>query len=225
MPKQAALILPGPDWIQLTNIHRKLEKHKDMVLLTTTTIAGEMLDGVEKIVVVGHGGKAPDVMVGITPEALVALISRTNFKKGKLRLDTCYSGYDTVVAAAPLVAQELKKKNLKEIIVSGTTGPSITGWDAKRGVVKDSALHTAGVIQSTLEIVHNAKLAEAKTSAKKWRENLSSADIGKLAAEVGAKTKPFFDEFLAVLSHPNHAAILEDKVTSKYKEYFDPSTL
>ena len=88
MPKQAALILPGPDWIQLTNIHRKLEKHKDMLLLTTTTIAGEMLDGVEKIVVVGHGGKAPDVMVGITPEALVALISRTNFKKGKLRLDT-----------------------------------------------------------------------------------------------------------------------------------------
>jgi hypothetical protein len=220
MPKQAALILPGPDWIQLTNINRKMEKHKDMLLLTKTTIAGQTLDGVEKVVVVGHGLKAPSVMQGITPVELADLISKTNFKKGKLRLDTCYSAYDGIVAAAPLVAAELKKKNLKEIVVSGTVGPSITGWDSKRGVVKDDSFaeDVLMVIQGTLEIVHDAKLTEAKESADKWKENASSVEIAALATEVAAKTKPFFNDFLKVLNSPVFSGIMKKK---NYKAYFD----
>jgi hypothetical protein len=118
-----------------------------------------------------------------------------------------------------VIAKGLKDKGIKGIEVSGTVGPSITGWDAKRAVVLDDedALSVLKTIEATLAIVHAGRLTEAIASAEKWKESLSSAEIAKLASEVAAKTKPIFEDFLKVLSNGRFSGILN---TKNYKEYF-----
>jgi hypothetical protein len=218
MGNVAALYFAGADVTALAGLHRKMEKYPKMIILTKTTLVGQTLDGIDKLLVICHGSKVSPYLIGITPDDLAELISKTNFKQGKLRLESCYAASDLTNGAAPLVVAALKKKNLANILVTGVTGVNIIAWDAKRGVLDEECLPAWNTLNHVLSILHEAEWKAAKDLATKWKENLDSQAIALLASKVATKIQPCFDDLRKVLTHDSVSMLLKGK--ENYRKLF-----
>lgn len=227
-----AILLGGWDWVQLANISRKADKHKDLTVTTLKNLSVELkkLQNNDKIHVVGHGGINTFASnSGITPEELADAIHKDlpAGTKVKIRLDTCFSGVEVGgTSTAKIISEKLKKSGRKagDIEVSGTTGPSITGVDNKRIVVDPQIVDWAFAIQQILEILHETSIDDAKKLVQNVDEDTSSKDIIKEANKVRQNVKGFFDDFGEVLSKldANRAGIkiLIDHAAKSHKKIY-----
>ena len=209
------LILPQPDWIQLSNVSVKFTKHGvNAEAYTLTTCAGKLASKVvDKIHIIGHGNAQGPVHCSITQIADALKASRMP-DGTKLRLDTCSSA-GTIAswkswfgAATPNFAQALIAKlksipyNYKTLTVEGTVGSSITGFITGREVVDPQQQQAAGAAQEVLMILFWNELGAAENLVQtRWNENLSSADIRTLATDVRRQTDDFFTYFRKYLNN------------------------
>jgi hypothetical protein len=225
--KHVILILPNPDWIQLSNVARKVAIHPTDYVFTTKTIAGALKKETDtcKIHVVGHGD-VEDVG-GMSPEDLAKIIASSDCGSAglKIRIDTCNSAADLGQAKLN-VAQKVclclaNMYKMKGVTVEGTVDSSITGFAGTRSRQvhgKDSDIESA--VETVVVMCNKKEIAEAKTIAAGWDEAMNPGQIKGLATQVRAKTDKFFSDLFECLTAFQNATgfeLLLNKTHQKYK--------
>ena len=226
------LVLPNPDWIQLTNVYLKFDKHLFTEAYTLTTLPGKLasLTQNSKIHVIGHGncyGPQHSTVPGV---AQALKDSGMPDNGTTIRLDTCSSA-GVVPKGLQNFAQNLSTTlkaspfSFKNVKVEGTVGASITGFKEGREVVDPATMPYARDAQGVMSVLFYDEISQAASLiAKGWRENLSSSDIRMLAFQVHLKTSEFFKCFRKYLINfpkvKGTPAILLDKQTAHYKDKY-----
>lgn len=231
--RHVVLLLPKPDWIQLSNVHRKMENHPTAEIYTISTLKGKLSSppAVHKIHCVGHG--SPTSAQHISTPDLAKAIKESGLPDGEteIRLDTCSSAFDFGKSGMQNFAQQLlatlkaKPYEYKKLKTSGTTGSSVTGFIAGREVVLPNRLSQdmAGQAQNVISVLYYEELNRAKLLAAGFSESMSHSEIKSLAAQVSAATEGFFLFFKKYLKNYEACSgqqILADKDTDKYKQTY-----
>jgi len=228
--KHVILILPGPDWIQLSNVARKVAIHPTDYVFTTQTIIRSLEKELDtlKIHVVGHGDASS---VGeMTPQDLADVIASSKYRGAglKVRIDSCQSAADLGMAKLN-VAQQVcvsltNDHNMKGVVVEGTVDSSITGF-AGSGTRQvhgaDSNIELA--VEAVVITCNKREILEAKQIAAGWNEAMKPGQIKALSIQVRAKTEKFFSDLFECLTDFQKATgfeLLLDKTYKKYKESY-----
>ena len=127
-PVKCLIVLPGPDYTQMSNIDRYVTERQYTEVYTLQTVVGKLSANTMKIVVIGHGGSG--MIVGSTLGGLAAAITLSGAMDEsrvvlKLGIDTCYAGH----GGDQSVLNRLKAMlpNSRPVQLSGGEGPTITG--------------------------------------------------------------------------------------------------
>lgn len=226
------LVLPDPDWIQLSNVYMKFHRHMFTEAYTLTTISGKLdrMPANSKIHIIGHGDEKGPVIggkslsVNVVGDALRA--SKMPDNPTSIRLDTCSSAAKASGGNfSQLLLQDLQKGTPKytKIRVEGTIGASITGFKEGREVIDPNSIDMAEDAQEVMEILYMDEIQEATRLAGTWSETLFSGDIRMLAFNVHLKTDEFFKSFRKYLinfGRFSNTSVLLNKKTSTYKKSY-----
>ncbi len=192
------LLLPGPDCIQLSNVHKYITQRGYTQAYTLTTVRGKLDGKVEKILIIGHGdvGKVVNASINEVADAIVNSGIGKDFKL-KIGMDTCHAAQSTTTVQSALIQLRNKLKQLApqaSFSIMGGEGPTITGGYGKRLVIDPDQVDLIGEIQVRLLKKHGFGNSIYYPPAQ-WKETLDSATIIKLAEAVNQMTKLFFSEF------------------------------
>jgi hypothetical protein len=228
MPTHVVLILPSPDWIQLTNVQRKIDKYKTKHLYTMTTIVGK-LKGIKDVVlhVVGHGN-----MLGpchTTIDNLAETIFKSDLEDGsKIKLETCESASLLVTSSfCEILLKYLKDKKYggyTNLTIVGSVGCSITGFKSGHQYVLAGKEGIVGFYQSLLEKIHSTDLTKAKNAMSGWNDNLDEITIEKMAFDVDKNTTSFFNGLELYIKTINTSSFQIISDINAYKQQLQSTT-